>query len=239
MTNSQSTTTDPLTAGIILCGGKSSRMGRPKWSLPIGDETCLQRTIRLMREVTSPIIAVAAEDQSITGLPADVTLVRDQVPEKGPLAGISAGLNYLSKYSSHSTDPSWEARHWQDASGTPSQITSAYVTSCDVPLLKPEFIASVINELGDHDLAVVKEGNFHHPLAGVYRVSLSERVASLLAEDRLRPLFLIEESNSREIDVEELRDVDPDLASLRNMNTPEEYRSILESLDLPIPDWLD
>ncbi|MBD3674208.1 MAG: molybdenum cofactor guanylyltransferase [Planctomycetaceae bacterium] len=217
MTISQSTTTDPLIAGIILCGGKSSRMGRPKWSLPIGDETCLQRTIRILREVTSPIIAVAAEDQPITGLPADVTLVRDQIPEKGPLAGLSAGLEYLQKHTA---------------------ITSAYVTSCDAPLLNSEFIASVIDQLGDHDLAVVKEGKFYHPLAGVYRVSLSERVASLLAEDRLRPLFLIEESNSREIDIEELRDVDPNLDSLRNMNKPEDYRSILESLDLPIPAWL-
>jgi molybdopterin-guanine dinucleotide biosynthesis protein A len=199
-------------------------MGQPKWSLPLGDENCLQRTIRILQQVVSPIVVVAAEDQDIRGLPENVKLARDQVPEKGPLAGISAGL---------------ESLHWQEASGTSEKITSAYVTACDVPLLKPEFITAIIKKLGDHDLAVVKEEKFHHPLAAVYRVSLADRVKSLLAEDRLRPLFLIEESNSREIDVEELRHVDPELDSLRNMNRPEEYRAILETLDLPVPDWLE
>lgn len=193
-------------------------MGRPKWSLPLGNENCLARTIRMLREVVFPIIVVAAEDQKVTGLPSDVVLVRDQIPEKGPLAGISAGLNFLQ----------------QDES-----IYAAYVTACDVPLLTPEFVIAIIDQLGNHDLAVVKEGKFHHPLAGVYRVNLTDRVALLLSADRLRPLFLIEESNSREIDVEELRDIDPHLDSLRNMNTPDQYRDILVASGLPIPDWLD
>jgi molybdopterin-guanine dinucleotide biosynthesis protein A len=205
------------TAGIVLCGGKSSRMGRPKWSLPIGEETCLQRTIRIVREVVSPIVVVAAEDQPVTGLPDDVILTRDRIPEKGPLAGISAGLECLQN---------------QDSIG------SAYVTSCDAPLLKPGFIAAVIERLGNHELAVVKEDRFHHPLAAVYRLSLLDRVNELLAADRLRPLFLIEESDSREIDVEELRDIDPHLGSLHNMNTPEEYAKVLETLGWPVPAWV-
>lgn len=218
MTDSQSSPANSRTAGIILCGGKSTRMGRSKWSLPFGDENCLLRTLRILREVVSPVIVVAADDQDVSRLPSDVTIVRDQIPEKGPLAGISAGLEFLQQEQT---------------------ISAAYITACDVPLLKPEFVATVIDHLGDRDLAVVKEGKFFHPLAGVYRVNLADRVASLLEQDRLRPLFLIEESNSREIDVEELRDVDPDLDSLRNMNTPQEYRAILESLKLPIPEWLE
>ena len=193
-------------------------MGRPKWSLPLGNENCLARTVRMLREVVSSIIVVAAEDQKVTGLPSDVVLVRDQIPEKGPLAGISAGLDFLQNDKS---------------------INAAYVTGCDVPLLTPEFVTAIIDQLGNHDLAVVKEGKFHHPLAGVYRVNLADRVASLLSAGRLRPLFLIEESNSREIDVGELRDIDPHLDSLRNMNTPEQYRDILAASGLPIPDWLD
>jgi len=193
----------PATAGIVLCGGKSSRMGRPKWSLPLGSETCLLRTIRILQEVVSPIVVVAAEDQQITGLPQEIILTRDRIPEKGPLAGISAGLECL--------------KHEHG-------ITSAYVTSCDVPLLKPEFVAAVIERLDERELGVVKEETFHHPLAAVYRLSLADRVRKLLDADRLRPLFLIEESDSREIEVEELRPVDPEFDSLRNMNTPEDCR---------------
>ncbi|MDG2388561.1 MAG: NTP transferase domain-containing protein, partial [Planctomycetaceae bacterium] len=112
----------------------------------------------------------------------------------------------------------------------------AYVTACDVPLLKPAFVAAIISQLAAYDLAVVKEGKFYHPLAAVYRLDLAERVASLLGADRLRPFFLIEESNSREIEVNELRRVDPDLESLRNMNTPSEYEEVLRSLGLSAPE---
>jgi molybdopterin-guanine dinucleotide biosynthesis protein A len=215
MTNLQSSAQFPETAGIILCGGKSSRMGRPKWSLPVGEENCLQRTIRILQQVVFPVIVVAAEDQNITDLPDGVTLVRDEVPEKGPLAGLSAGF---------------------DALKSNSQIHSAYVTACDVPLLKPAFVATIISQLKNHDLAVVKEAKFYHPLAAVYRLDLADRVASLLGADRLRPFFLIDESNSREIEVNELRHVDPDLESLRNMNTPSEYQEVLQSLGLSVPE---
>jgi molybdopterin-guanine dinucleotide biosynthesis protein A len=215
MIDLQSSVPFPETAGIILCGGKSSRMGRPKWSLPLGDENCLLRTIRILSEIVAPIVVVAAEDQYITGLPTGVILVRDDIPEKGPLAGLSAGFEALKSQ---------------------PQIHSAYVTACDVPLLKPEFVTTIISQLESFELAVVKEEEFYHPLAAVYRVNLADRVRSLLAADRLRPLYLIEESHSRDIDVNALRHVDPNLESLRNMNTPADYRDVLQHLGLPVPE---
>ena len=190
--------------GVVLCGGRSSRMGRAKALLPFGPEMMLQRVVRILREVVDPIVVVAAPDQELPPLPAGVRIARDEQEYLGPLAGIGAGLRALA-----------------------GDVEAAYCSSCDVPLLKPEFVAAVIAALGDHEAAVPREGDFYHPLAGVYRVSLADRVAELVNAGRLRPLFLIEECRSRAIDIDELRRVDPQLESLRNVNSPEDYAAAL------------
>ena len=46
--------------GVILCGGRSSRMGRPKALLPFGEETLLTRMVRILSGVVDPIVVVAA-----------------------------------------------------------------------------------------------------------------------------------------------------------------------------------
>src|SRR5688572_15258054 len=96
--------------GIVLCGGKSSRMGYPKALLPFGPELMLQRVVRLLREVVSPIVVVAAHDQALPPLPSDTLLARDERPERGPLEGLHAGLAALA-----------------------GRVEAAYATSCDVP----------------------------------------------------------------------------------------------------------
>ena len=195
-----------MVGGVVLCGGKSSRMGRPKLSLPFGSELMLPRVVRIMSEVVLPIVVVAATGQDLPELPSNVRIVRDEQEYLGPLAGIELGLRALQE----------------------SGVEAAYVSSCDVPLLQPTFIREMIRRLGDHELAVPREGDFHHPLAGVYRVSLVERVRCLVAEQRLRPLFLIQQSDSVEVPVNELRGVDPELQSLRNVNRPEDYAAVLQ-----------
>ena len=64
----------------------------------------------------------------------------------------------------------------------------------------------------------------------VYRLEVAEVVAGLLAENRLRPFFLFEKVPTRVALPEELADVDPGWQSLRNLNTPEEYRAALAEL---------
>src|SRR6186713_2816693 len=81
--------------GVVLCGGKSTRMGTSKALLPFGPETMLQRVVRLLATVVSPIVAVAAPGQSLPELPADVIVTRDEREGRGPLEGLRAGLKAL------------------------------------------------------------------------------------------------------------------------------------------------
>jgi molybdopterin-guanine dinucleotide biosynthesis protein A len=180
-------------------------MGQPKLTLPFGDELMLSRVIRILRSVVNPVVVVAGPDQEVPRLFDDVRVLRDEQEHLGPLAGMEIGLRFLREV-----------------------VPMAYVSACDVPLLRPEFIAEMIRRIGTHELAVPREGNFHHPLAAVYRTTLSDRVQQLVAAQRLRPLFLIQQSNAVEVPVEELRTVDPQLLSLRNLNRPEDYEAALQ-----------
>src|SRR5256885_15180752 len=82
-------------AGIVLCGGQSSRMGRPKAWLPFAGEIMLPRVVRLLSEVVAPIVVVAAPGQDVPPLPPEVDVVRDPERGRGPLQGLAAGLAAL------------------------------------------------------------------------------------------------------------------------------------------------
>ena len=82
-------------AGIVLCGGRSSRMGRPKAWLPFGNEFMLARVVRVLREAVDPVVVVAAPDQDVPPLPPAVRIIRDEIEGKGPLGGLAAGLAAL------------------------------------------------------------------------------------------------------------------------------------------------
>jgi molybdopterin-guanine dinucleotide biosynthesis protein A len=179
-------------------------MGVPKATLPFGSETMLQRIVRLLNTVVSPVIVVAARDQDVPELPQTVAVTRDEREARGPLEGLRAGLKAL-----------------------PAAADAAYVTSCDVPLLVPDFVVRMIELLGDHDIAVMEIDGFTHPLSAVYRRSTLPHIESLLAQDRLRPAFLFSAVRTRRVKPEEMAIADPGLRTLRNLNTREDYLAAL------------
>lgn len=195
--------------GIILCGGESSRMGRPKAWLPFGTELMLTRVVRLLGEVVEPLVVVAAPGQEVPPLPAAVTLVRDTREKRGPLQGLAAGLE-----------------------GLRGRADAAYLSSCDAPFLRPAFVRRLIELLGPHHACVPNAGDYYHPLAAVYRLEVAEVVARLLAQDRLRPVFLFDAVPTRVVTGAELAAVDPGLQTLRNLNTPQEYAAALQEVEV-------
>ena len=187
-----------------MCGGKSTRMGVPKATLPFGPETMLQRVVRLLGTVVSPIVVVAAREQSLPPLADEVVITYDEREQRGPLEGLRAGLKAL-----------------------PSSVEFAYITSCDVPLLVPAFVERMVELLGDHDIAVMEIDGFPHPLSAVYRRDTLPHVENLLQNDRLRPVFLFDAVRTRRVRPDEMISVDRELRTLRNLNTREDYLAAL------------
>ena len=73
---------------------------------------------------------------------------------------------------------------------------------------------------------------FTHPLSAIYRRTTLPRVESLLAEDRLRPAFLFDAVRTRRVKPEEMVAADPQLYTLRNLNTREDYVAALAEAGL-------
>jgi len=195
---------------IVLCGGKSSRMGQDKASLPFGSELMLQRVVRLLSDAvdSSAIVVVSAAGQILPPLPPEILVTCDENSGRGPLEGLAAGLKAM-----------------------PHHVDAVYATSCDVPLMATEFVRAMFRHLGNHEIAVPVEGEFHHPLAAVYRPRVLSVVLQLLAANKLRPRFLFDEVDTIEVDVESLREFDPTLSTLMNLNHPEDYETALKRLE--------
>ena len=167
----------------------------------------LDQVCRTLTTSADPVVVVAGIDQDVGRLPSQVETARDTAPHLGPLAGLREGLRHLQ-----------------------GRADLAFASGCDTPLLKPDFVAALVERLGSHDLVICRTGKFLNPLAAVYRVSLLESVEQLISEERMRPVFLTEICDARIVDADELRDVDPQLDSLRNANRPEDYEALLRDV---------
>jgi molybdopterin-guanine dinucleotide biosynthesis protein A len=137
-------------------------------------------------------------------LPSEVIVARDEREGRGPLEGLLAGLAALA--------PHCEA---------------AYASSCDVPLLVPAVVQTMIARLGEAEIAVPVDDQFQHPLAAVYRTRVLRVIADLLAADQLRPVFLFDRVATCRVPVGELTAVDPGLETLKNLNRPDDYLAAL------------
>jgi molybdenum cofactor guanylyltransferase len=185
-------------------------MGRPKEWLPLGSETMLQRVVRLLGEAVEPVVVVAAAGQVLPELPAGVAVLRDRVPDRGPLEGIAVGL----------------------AAVAGAGADAAFVASCDLPLLRPPFVHRMIELSDGHDVTVPHVDGRDHPLAAVYRTDLLPRIESLLSTGQRRTVELFHQARTRRVTPAELADVDPALESLINVNTPADYEQVLRALRL-------
>jgi molybdopterin-guanine dinucleotide biosynthesis protein A len=198
-------------------------MGQDKAWLPFGDETMLQRVVRLAGTVAplSNVLVVASADQELPELPGEVRILRDSIEDQGPLPAVIAGLKSLI--------PTADA---------------ALVVSCDAPLMNPQVAAYLFDQLtgpsrvGDGqspDAVVPTEPTRMYPLFGVYRTSCGAALDAAMKINQLKgrgaslhsALNAEDSVNVLRLPIDELRSIDPELKSLLNCNTPEEYQAAL------------
>ena len=197
-------------AGIVLAGGRSSRMGSAKAALEWHGSTLLRRVTGLVaRGVDGPVIVVRAPGQHLPALPAGVDVVEDAREGRGPLEGLAAGLAALD-----------------------GDFDVAYASSTDAPLLHPAFVRRVAGAVDeDVDVALPQARGHTQPLAAAYRTTLLPILERLLADDRLRPAFLFDECRVRRLDEAALladsavAALDPELDSVLNLNEPADYEA--------------
>lgn len=188
-------------SAIILAGGKSSRMGRPKALLPFGGKPLIAHIVRSLKGIFGDVVVVASPDQALPSLP--VTLVRDEVAYQGPVSGIYHGLSA--------------------AEGSVS-----FVGSCDMPFLNITLINYLVAQIPEHDVVVPYWNGRYQPLFAVYRNHLAVLLRGQLERGELRPVTLLERVRTRVVDEGEVRRFDPEGLSFLNMNTPADYEAALQ-----------
>src|ERR1700746_1160354 len=108
----------PGSAGVVLAGGRSSRMGTPKAALEWHGSTLLRRTVGILARATGgPVVVVRARGQELPAPPGDAELWRARREGKGPVEGRAAGLAALT-----------------------GQADVASVPPTDLPFLHPAFV---------------------------------------------------------------------------------------------------
>jgi molybdopterin-guanine dinucleotide biosynthesis protein A len=150
-----------------------------------------------------PVVVVAAPGQALPELPPEILIARDAVAGRGPLVGLATGLAAL-----------------------PDSAELAFAIGADSPLIAPAWITRLVELMGTADLAIPTIDGVHQPLAAVYRRrTIAPAIERLVKSGRSALVDLVEILRTRLVADDELRDIDPDLATLRNVNTPEEYRA--------------
>ena len=198
--------------GVVLCGGRSSRMGRPKAWLPFGGEVLLQRVVRVVGEAVAPVVVVAAPGQDVPSLPPEVEIVRDDV---GRPRAVCRG---------------W-LRGWRRSPGGSMRCSCRRATrrSCGRRSCGGCWRCSATTRPPCRPSAAC----LHPARRRLPRERSSRSPPPPRPPTSSAPPPLFESIPTRLIEALDLADIDPALDALRNLNTPEDYTAAVRELAFP------
>jgi molybdenum cofactor guanylyltransferase len=181
--------------GVILAGGKSSRMGRDKALLKLHGRPFVAHVASMMQTAFDRVVLIANDPALYHFL--GVEIVGDIYQDCGPLGGIHSGLVH--------------------ADGA-----DIFVCACDTPLITRELVQHIVS---DSSIAAAVVPSFNkriHPLCGLYTQACLPTIVERLENRRLRVLDLVEEIHAAVIPITpDLPFYGTDLFS--NFNTPEDF----------------
>jgi len=188
----------PVTA-IVLCGGKSRRMGRPKAFLPYEGATIIEHVLGIVKDLFAEVFLVANEPESYENLGVDV--VKDILPYRGPLGGILSGLLVASH-----------------------QYT--FVIACDMPLVDRKLIREMTACRNGHDVLVLCHSGGIEPLLGLYSKNCIKPLEESLFTGNLSVQEFLAGLKAQTFDCPEDGKGDA-LPPFFNINTPQDYSKVL------------
>lgn len=213
----QETTSREQLSAVILAGGQNSRMGSEKAFLLHQGRAFVSTIAAQMSRVSDDVVVMTGEKDArrfIPFLEADVRVFKDDRYLSNPLGGIMSGLGHV--------------KHARTA-----------LLACDAPLLKAEVIGMLSDLLGDHPAAVpvreIDDASTMEPLCAVYRVAEAKEAAAQALQDARKTAkrMVTLMGDVLYVDASHLRQVDPSLDSLVDINTREEYQLLVSRAENP------
>lgn len=179
--------------GIVLAGGKSSRMGFNKAFIEFGGRRLIEATVECLAALFPEVLIIANDPPRYAYL--GVTVIPDLIPESGSLGGIYTGLSAAS----HPT---------------------CFFVACDMPFLNANVITLLVREAEGWDAVVPLVGGELQPLHAVYAKSCLPFMKEAIDARILKIARFFPKVKVKVIEEPALRAVDPDLLGFMNVNTP-------------------
>jgi molybdopterin-guanine dinucleotide biosynthesis protein A len=182
-----------------LSGGLAARYdGTEKALLRVGGIRILDRIYEIYRELFDEIILVTNSPEKF--LEWDLLIVSDLFPIRSSLTGIHAGLFYM-------TNP------------------YTFISACDTPFLKKEMVETVIGKIeAQIDIVMPETSAGFEPLCAAYSKRCLEAAQNHLEQKKLKITKTFRKSRIKTISEKVLCEIDPDLRSFFNINTPEDLK---------------
>ncbi len=184
--------------GVVLAGGRSTRMGTNKALLEFGGTRLIERLVRTIRPLFHGIAIVANDWETYAYL--DVPIWPDRIPGKGALGGI-----YTAVYN--------------------STFPQTFCIACDMPFPNSAVIAFLRDSSPGYDVVVPRTADGYQPLHAVYSKTCLPAMEAMIQADRLKIDRLFPAVRLRTVEEHELRPMDPSLLCFVNVNTQEELEA--------------
>ena len=152
---------------LVLAGGGSRRMGRPKAWLEVGDTFLLRYVVDRLAPAFSEVIVSFAEPEQLE-VPLPYRIVFDRKQSAGPLAGLEAGLL---------------AAHYE----------VVFAVACDMPYVTQEIAHMAIVAARRSDAAIPRIDDRPEPVCGAYRRSALPAITEALDAGRLKTADVVAE----------------------------------------------
>lgn len=183
--------------GLVLAGGRSSRMGRDKAALLYEGQTQLERAMALLRPHVARAYVSVRPDQKTDALRARFAQIEDRASDIGPMAGLLAA----------------QAAHPEAA---------WLVLACDLPLLDEPTLRGLVGARDTGGLATAYRSSHDglpEPLCAIYEPRSRAALSDYVAQGKHCPRKFLLNSGARLIE-------EPNPRALDNINTPEEYGAL-------------
>lgn len=185
--------------GIILAGGKSTRIGTDKAFLKIGEQTLIEILLAKIKDVFKDTIIIANEVERFDYL--GMRVIPDIIPTKGPLGGIYTGLVRSSNFYN-------------------------FIVACDMPFIDTGLPGYLSKKIDGYDVAVARYNDRLQPLCAFYSKNCIEPIKEQLDRDNLKIRDFFERVKVNVVNEVEISRLKLDGRAFVNINTPEDYRRL-------------
>ncbi len=187
--------------GIVLCGGKSVRMGKDKAMIEIMGKPMVEHVIDHIKPICSRIL-ISTNDDTYKYLGHQI--VPDEWLDLGPAAGILSGLYR-------------------------SETFQNLVISCDLPMASTSLAEKLFEYSHDSEITIPRINTHMQPLFGYYDVVIRDRFKEFLMSGEKSMQFIIQYFNLRIITQEMLPGINLE-RELYNINSPDDLDMLKNSL---------